>query len=196
LKNANGESFLLHPGESASGMTLRDFDAEAGWVVLDRGSNQVRLHLINRVASAPFAPGPVPVTASSFSQQAGRVSNTNTEIGQNFMHRPSALETGENLPLGRQPPAANPSATGFVRSLPSSIENPATPVDSAPLDSAPPSYPDSSPGAAVQNNVAAALTSPTQNAFWREGERIRALYGDAGLFAWQQDQHLKSLSQR
>jgi hypothetical protein len=37
------------------------------------------------------------------------------------------------------------------------------------------------------------FSDPRQNSMWHEGERIRALYGEGGLSAWQSDQYLKSL---
>ena len=75
----SGESLALHPGETASGITLKEMQVKEGWALFEQGTNQFRLRLANYCASG----GPQAVVADgqpAIRRQSRRIEAANSSL--------------------------------------------------------------------------------------------------------------------
>jgi hypothetical protein len=216
LKSTTGETLTLHPGESALGVRLKEIDVKAGRAILERGTTQIPLRLISGCAHRAADSGPGSGAVLDVRQKTNSDSLPSTgDVEEVTSSRP--LKTGEEIhdrgaaggssvvaPRFLERPRLDSTAPSGPATtvLEASASAPTTPVESKPVDLVGSPSADSTTGetvtGATQNGAGdrsgGLLSNAGKTEFWHEGERIRALYGDAGLFAWQRDQYLKSLT--
>jgi len=210
FKSGDGTTFLLHPGESAYGVTLTDFDVQGGKAALKQGTNQLHVRLIQpagfTVPQSNSKPAPLWSSAelsrrefSDVSQFTMRDSVTNSISDQKPQAAWPTAAPRTSGPSIQSRPVSGPSVSAPL-SASSPIASPTTGAavsgQEAPVSMAmqPSGSSDVIPGAQDTSTVPASAfwSNPAQNALWHEGERIRALYGEGALLAWGRDQYLKS----
>jgi hypothetical protein len=145
---------ILHPGESISGITLEELDADLGWAVFSQGTNRIRVRL-STGALASATPNPTGLSPGG-TPAADTAGTRKTNIAR-FSVPPGAYSTPwveANL---------LPSATV------SSSE--AEGLGAAPV----------SPGA---RSAGLAADSTDSSELEKEGELIRGLYGAEAFHEW------------
>lgn len=201
VKTISGESLTLHPGETASGLTLKDLDVKNGWALLEQGTNLIRLRLASYCASgtASFAPSPrmrqsdvrdLPAVLPAIEQAARDIF-----LAKAAASPESARAEGLALPGMPLFPPANHSTAETVPPVAAS-GSPAAPTGTASLSPvSDPTSASSSPSTQPESTVQPQPNrlADGRDARWYEGEMVRALYGEGALSAWGRDQYVKSL---
>jgi hypothetical protein len=65
----DGNSLVLHPGETASGLVLRELNAKAGWAVVFDGASEIKVWVSNAIVGSVDAAAPVQ-TGRSYARQS------------------------------------------------------------------------------------------------------------------------------
>ena len=86
------EALTLHPGETASGITLIDLDAHRGWARVELGTNQYVLRLVDRCGAAPPVNGIVSTRTQRFFEPS-----TGTSFGLDPVATGSGIDDSQRV---------------------------------------------------------------------------------------------------